>query len=363
MGDENVDEIIKEFISLQKDVKIDRYSDNGANGELYFGRRELLSDRVALKFYYYNKDVSTHNEPLILKSIEHQNILKIYDAKIIHKQYAYFLTPEISGGDLKNYMDNNKISLYDALNITQGILNGLSELHRNPNNLLHRDLKPKNILIDQETKTPYIADFGSVKFISNTVSSVVASKSTQIYRPNESIVNNIYSRQSDIYQVGIILFQLLGGKFPEAPFDWLDERQKVKFLKISGGEFEKWQFLDSSIDNLIIKNKLLDYDSLPIYINNKIKAVIKTATNKDLDKRYSTCSEFIKGLFDLKKQNKDWYTDNDDIYSNKENKKYYRISKDKKGNHLQVSKNQINWTNDNKHNGTLESIVSRIHND
>lgn len=363
MGDENVDEIIKDFILLQNDIVIDRYSDSGANGELYFGKRELLSDRVALKFYYYNKDVSTHNEPLILKSIEHTNILKIYDAKIIHKQYAYFLTPEISGGDLKNFKDNNIVSLYDAINITQGILNGLSELHRNPNNLLHRDLKPKNILIDQETKTPYIADFGSIKFISNTENTVVASKSTQIYRPNESILQNVYSRQSDIYQVGIILFQLLGGRFPEAPFDWLDERQKSKFLKITGSEFEKWQFIDSAIDNLIVKNKLLDFDSLPIYINNKVKAVIKIATNKDLDKRYSTCSEFIKGLFDLKKQNKDWWIDNNDIYANKENKKYYKLSEDRKGYCLQVSKNQINWTKDNKHNGTLESIISRIHKD
>ena len=224
-------------------------------------------------------------------------------------------------------------------------------------------MKPKNILIDKETKTPYIADFGSVKFISNTENSVVASKSTQIYRPYESIIKNAYNRQSDIYQVGIIFFQLLGGKFPEAPFDWLDEKQKAKFLKITGSEFEKWQFLDTAIDNLIIKNKLLDFDSLPIYINNKIKAVIKIATNKDLNKRYLTCSEFIKGLFDLKKQNKDWWIDNDDIYAIKENKKFYRISKDKKGYNLQVSKNQINWTKDNKHIGTLESIISRVQKD
>lgn len=360
MGDENVDEIIKEFLSLQNDIKIDRYSDGGANGELYFGKRDLLFDRVALKFYYFNKDFTTHNEPLILKSIEHSNILKIYDAKIIHKQYAYFLTPEISGGDLKNYYDNNIISLFDAINITQGILNGLNELHRSPHNLLHRDLKPKNILIDQETKTPYIADFGSVKYISNSENTVVASKSTQIYRPFESVVRNTYNRQSDIYQVGIIFFQLLGGKFPEAPFDWLDDKQKVKFLKITGSEFEKWQFLDNAIDNLIVKNKLLDYDSLPIFVNNKIKAIIKTATNIDLDKRYLTCSEFIKGLFDLKKQNKDWWINNEDFYALKDNKKYYKTTKEKKGFILQVSKNQVNWTKDNKHNGTLESIINRI---
>lgn len=363
MGDENVDEIIKEFISLQNDIKIDRYSDSGANGELYFGKRELLSDRVALKFYYYNKDVNTHNEPLILKSIEHQNILRVYDAKIINKQYAYFLTPEISGGDLKNYCNLNIISLFDAINITQGILSGLSELHRSPNNLLHRDLKPKNILIDNESKTPFIADFGSVKFISNADNSVVASKSTHIYRPYEAVISIPYNRQSDIYQVGIILFQLLGGKFPEAPFDWLNEKQKIKFLKITGTDFEKWQFLDAAIDDLIIKNKLLDYDSLPPYINKKIKSVIKTATNKDLDKRYSTCSEFIKELFDLKKQNKNWWMDDSKIYAKKDNKKLYKIAKDKKGYTLQVSKNELLWTNDNKHNCTLESIISRIQKD
>lgn len=361
MGDESVDEIIKDFIALQNDIVIDRYSGNGANGELYFGQRKLLADRVALKFYYYNKDVSTHNEPLILKSIQDNNILKIFDAKIIHKQYAYFLTPEISGGDLKYYMDNNIMSLMDAINITQGILKGLTKLHQAPNNLLHRDLKPKNILVDQITKTPYIADFGSVKFISDSQDSVVASKSTQIYRPNEAIINNTYNRQSDIYQVGIIFFQLLRGRFPEAPFEWLDERQKVKFLKITGSEFERWQFLDNAIDDLIVKNKLLNYDSLPNYVNNKIKAIIKTATHKDLNKRYSSCSEFIKDLYDIKKKNKDWWIDSGEIFASKGIKKYYKIGIDKKGYLLQVSKNQINWTKDNKHDGSLQSIIDRIH--
>ncbi len=363
MKDENVDQIIKDFIADQNDIVIDRYSDGGANGELYFGSRKLLEDRVALKFYYYNKSLSTHNEPLLLKSIEHQNILKIYDAKIIHDQYAYFLTPEISGGDLKNYMNNNIVSLHDTINITQGILNGLNELHKSPNNLLHRDLKPRNILIDKDTKIPFIADFGSVKYIADEDYSVVASKSTHIYRPYESVVSNIYNRQSDIYQVGLIFYQLLGGKFPEAPFDWLDTKQKAKFLKIDGGEFEKWKFIDNAIDQLIIKNKLLDYDSLPPYINKKIKTVIKTATNKDLSKRYSTVSEFIKDLYDIKKQNKNWWKVDSEINASKENKKYYRIGKDKNGKTLQVSSDQTKWTNRFQHDGTLKSIISIIEKD
>jgi hypothetical protein len=64
INDVNVDEPIKEFVRNQKDVEIDRYSDTGANGELYFGRRKILNDRVALKFYYYNSHISSHQEPL-----------------------------------------------------------------------------------------------------------------------------------------------------------------------------------------------------------------------------------------------------------------------------------------------------------
>jgi len=95
IDDKDVDKPISDFVRQQTDININRYSDGGANGELYFGERNVLKDRVALKFYYYNPIYSTHEEPLLLKEIKHENILEIFDAKIIDKQYAYFLTPEI----------------------------------------------------------------------------------------------------------------------------------------------------------------------------------------------------------------------------------------------------------------------------
>src|SRR5690554_22827 len=181
--DTDADEPVKLFVREQTDVSIDRYSDTGANGFLYFGKRNILKDRVALKFYYYNSHISSHQEPLLLKEVKHDNILEIYDAKIINEQYAYFLTPEISGGDLHKYIEKNIISTNTAITITQGILKGLSELHKMPNNFVHRDLKPNNILIDNETKNPFIADFGSIKKIPDSKNSVVASKNTFIYKP------------------------------------------------------------------------------------------------------------------------------------------------------------------------------------
>ena len=51
--DTDADEPVKLFVRGQTDISIDRYSDTGANGFLYFGERNILKDRVALKFYYY----------------------------------------------------------------------------------------------------------------------------------------------------------------------------------------------------------------------------------------------------------------------------------------------------------------------
>ena len=353
--DDQVDEPIRKFVREQDDIIIDKYSAGGANGELYFGTRKVLNDRVALKFYYYNSDISSHQEPLLLKEIENDNILKIYDAKILDNQYAYFLTPEISGGDLQKYIDTNIISTKQALHITQGILKGLSELHKN--DFVHRDLKPNNVLIDNSNLNVYIADFGSIKKITSNLS-VVASKNTFIYKPYEAIIDGKYYKQSDIYQVGIILFQLLNGFFPLAAAEWLNERQRKKLDKING-QFEQWKYIEEIINQRIIKGKLLDLKSLPVFIDSGLKRIITTATKTDLNKRFASCAEFLKAIYDYLKRAVDWWSEDDIIYAKKKSL-LYRIYKARKGYVLETSRDKINWRKDNKHNGTLKSIIDKI---
>lgn len=357
--DTDADEPVKLFVREQTDVSIDRYSDTGANGFLYFGKRNILKDRVALKFYYYNSHISSHQEPLLLKEVKHDNILEIYDAKIIDDQYAYFLTPEISGGDLHKYIEKNIISTNTAITITQGILKGLSELHKMPNNFVHRDLKPNNILIDNETKNPFIADFGSIKKIPDSKNSVVASKNTFIYKPYEALIDGDYFKESDIYQVGIILFQLLNGFFPGAAADWLNDRQRIKLAKISGS-FEQWQFIEECINQKIVRGKLLDFNSLPKFISTNLKSIIRTATHIDKDKRYSNCAEFLKALFDYQKKSKDWYEIDNVIYAIDKKSQEFRIYKNSKGYILESRKNSNPWRKDHKHNGKLKDIIDKI---
>lgn len=357
--DIDADEAVKAFVRFQTDIEIDRYSDTGANGFLYFGKRNILSDRVALKFYYYSSHVSSHQEPLLLKEIKHKNILEIYDAKIIDDEYAYFLTPEISGGDLQRYIEKNIISTKTAISITQGILKGLSELHKMPNNFVHRDLKPNNILIDKGTLTPFIADFGSIKKIPDKKKSVIASKNTFIYKPFEAVVDSEYFKQSDIYQVGIILYQLLNGLFSGAAADWLNDRQRKKLSKISGS-FEQWEYIEECINQKIVKGKLLDFNSLPKFISSRLKSIIRTATHVDKTKRYENCAEFLKALFDYQKKSKDWWEIDEVIYAKGKNSQEYKIYKNKKEYVLETRKKGNAWRKDNKHSGKLKDIIEKI---
>ncbi|MFH0733625.1 MAG: protein kinase [bacterium] len=343
MKDDAVSPIIKDFINSQNDIVIDRYVGKGAFGELYFGQRTILGDRVALKFYQLENTAEDHIEPILLKAITHDNILPIIDAKVIDNKIAYYLTPEISGGDLQNIIDKFILKTDVAVNIIQGVLMGLNELHKEPRNLVHRDLKTLNILVDKNNAKPYLADFGTVKQIPNGQNYISASKFTFLYCPAEALLSYQYYKQSDIYQVGIILYQALGGFFPmKDPIKWLDTRAQNKLNSIN--DFEKPLYLRNYIEKLIISGKILKPASLPLYVNNKMIKIIKCATNVDINKRYKNCSEFLKALYEYQKNAKSWWIENDIIHSSYLKKNVnYRIVKRKNQYVVEAKTTQVDW--------------------
>uniref|UniRef100_UPI00404ACE91 protein kinase domain-containing protein n=1 Tax=Flavobacterium sp. TaxID=239 RepID=UPI00404ACE91 len=359
MKDHNVPIIIRQFIRNQKIVAVDRYSDVGGMSALYFGEREIIRDRVAMKFYQIDAFGIAHNEPYLLKSLENKNILKIYHAEVLTNQFAYYLTPEMSGGDLQNYLEKNIIKTHEALDIINGVLSGLSELHNY--RLVHRDLKTHNVLIDAHTLNPVIADFGFVRYITPTDKSTSASSYTHLYRSKEMITENEHTFQSDLYQVGIIFYQILGGYFPFEFNGWISSNVKLKYNSFST-EIEKYDFWKNLIDQKIIKNKLLNIDSLPIYVSPKLKKIIRTATNPDLNKRYKSCSEFLLAIHNYRNNCKNWWIDNTDIFAlNKKGNKKYKIENFKSTPKLSIS---INGSKPrSKIFLSLEEIINFIEND
>lgn len=359
MNDSAVDPRIRQFITEQRDIIIDRYSNKGGFGELYFGKRIILGDRVALKFYNLN-DGSGHEEAQLLKKISHENILPILDARIIDKDISFYLTPEMSGGDLQNIIDKFIVPTDISIEIIVNVLKALTELHKDGNRMVHRDLKTGNVLVDlNDGVKTYLADFGTIRKIPKEDNFVNASTYSFLYRPYEALIENKYYIESDIYQVGIILYQVLGGKFPmNTPIEWLTARELKKYNQLPT-DLEKSDYLRFCLNNLIVKCKILDLNSLPVYIPTRLKTIIKKATSVDYNKRYKSTSEFIKALFDYQKIAKIWWIESDVIYAKCPKKKvFYRILKSDPNYILQQSKDKTNWRK--KAEGKLKRMIEEI---
>jgi len=355
----SVDREIIDFLKSQKDIIIDKYSSKGGNGELFFGLNRILQKRVALKFYYIDDQKLAHEEVRILSNIKNANILEVFDAGVINKNYAYFLTPEIEGGDLDKFMQENRIEVFKAIHITKGILKGLTALHSPPNRLLHRDLKPSNILVDIN-RNPFIADFGSVRMIPSSVDSIKASCHTILFRPPEAFHNNQYYFKSDIYQVGIMLYQLIGGYLPYQDVAWLSNKEKQKYSLLKGS-YDRSKYLDSIIGGKICSGKLLKYDSLPFFICKKLKSIIRKATNVDLGKRYQNTAEFMRDIHEFMSTSVNWRMDPEGVVAFKRNTFAFRIIQGGKKNISLVQKKCGKvWRNHNQIKGTAEEIAGQV---
>lgn len=360
LNDEDCVKTIRDFVRSTPDIDVYEYIRRGANGEVYFGKRKKMGDDVVLKFYWSHPDYDATEEAVILRKIKHDNILQIDDLKFLAPHYAYFLTPKISGGDLQGIIDKESISSKRALEIVSHILLGLTELH-SEHQLVHRDLKPGNVLIDLEHNRAIIADLGAVKKIEDPNTPVTASKSTYLYLPPESITKNEYYYQSDIYQVGIILFQLLGGFFPiNDPLKWLNKREEKQYRIAL--PHEQANVFDDIIANKICKGKLMDTQTLPWYLDNSYKKVLNVALNNKHISRHKNPSLFLKEIHQLLRTTPDYYLQNDKvlIVAHDSGKKY-KLYKDRKGNYV-IEKAIANnsWRKDNSHNNTIESALKLV---
>jgi serine/threonine protein kinase len=351
-------EIISCIQSLT-DIVLDKYSDKGGNGYLFFGHHKILNTRIAMKFYGIDRLQPCHDEPVILNGLNHENILRVHDARKISQDYACFITPEVNGGDLDKFLCSNVVSTKMALEITRGILSGLSELHRDPNRLLHRDLKPGNILVDNTCHKPIIADFGSIKRLPEGNAHLRASRHAFICLPPEAIKEGEYCFQSDIYQVGIILFQLLYGYFPYQEKAWLSERQKTAISKIDDN-FERQDYWKTQVSKLIKKGTLLDFSTLPIYVSRGIKKIIRWATHPDRESRYQTPSIFLRAIHDYSANATDWHQADKVLVANTKDRGTFRIFDTKKGIKVEKQYAGNSWRAYNRLGNSFETIISDL---
>ena len=166
------------------------------------------------------------SESDIWKKLDHGNIVKFFNGDTI--PMPHIAMELMDGGSLSSLMKNHKIAVGEAVHIMLQLLEGLSYAHRMAT--VHRDLKPENILFTSEG-VPKITDWGIGKFMASaTMSKTVGTKGTLNYCAPEQFDKRKYGMvdwQTDIFQVGIIFYEMLTGVNPFAGVDMADVMGKV----------------------------------------------------------------------------------------------------------------------------------------
>ena len=172
---------------------------------------------------------SVKKEADIMIALRHLNITQLYGICETEKYFIILMKFE-ENGDLFNYI--HSFQDYEAqfiwperLKMCIGICRGLKALH--DRNIIHRDLKSSNILLDREN-TPKISDFGLSKVIDeySVKSSLNNAFGDLLWRAPE-IVNGRYSKKSDIYSLGMVFWEIGTGKKPFEGFKQLDNRSTI----------------------------------------------------------------------------------------------------------------------------------------
>ena len=164
-----------------------------------------------------------HNEVDLMKKLDHPNILKLYDV-VKNNGSVYLILEYCNSGDLSGYIQNDK-NYSNNYSYFEQIFKGLEYLYKNK--ILHRDIKPHNILVKDGVIK--ISDFGFAKaFEKNEL--ITTFCGSPLYMAPEIIKNKEYNLKSDIWSLGVIIYELFTKKHPY----YVDSKQHL-WLKIKKG--------------------------------------------------------------------------------------------------------------------------------
>jgi serine/threonine-protein kinase len=196
----------------------------GGMGAVYKGRQVSLDRAVAIKVL--SEKLADHNEvlerfkreSLIIARLNHPNIIHVIDRGFTPSGRPYFVMEYIEGNDLARVIREGNFSPNQKLDVIIQVCKALSYAHKNQ--VIHRDIKPPNVLIDTEGN-PLVVDFGIAKFFGSggyqTQTDMVMG--TMAYMsPEQHINTSRVTAATDLYSLGAVMYELFTGVKPLEPF-------------------------------------------------------------------------------------------------------------------------------------------------
>ena len=248
----------------------------GGMATVYKAQDQVLKRYVAIKVL---REEFTTDEEFIRRfnteaqsaaSLAHQNIVSIYD--VGHQDNIYYIVMElIQGKTLKQIIDEDGVLPWKwSLNIAIQIASALEVAHRN--NIIHRDIKPHNIIITEDGIAK-VTDFGIAKAVSNsTITAFGTTIGSVHYFSPEHARGGYTDAKSDLYSLGVVMYEMLTGR---VPFD-ADTPVSIALKHMQ----------EKPVEPIKLN------PSIPYSVNK----IIMKAMEKDVNLRYQSATEMLKDL-------------------------------------------------------------------
>ncbi|HEY4552864.1 MAG TPA: Stk1 family PASTA domain-containing Ser/Thr kinase, partial [Bacillaceae bacterium] len=248
--------------------KIIRMIGDGGMANVYLARDMILDRDVAVKILRLN---FANEEEFIRRfqreaqsatSLAHPNIVNIYD--VGEEDGIYYIVMEyVDGMTLKQYIQQHyPLSIDFVLDIMKQLASALAHAHQN--HIVHRDIKPQNVLIDHHG-TVKVTDFGIAMALSSTsITHTNAVLGSVHYLSPEQARGGMATKKSDIYSLGIVMFELLTGRLPFSGESAVSIA--LKHLQSETPPPTRWNpNIPQSVENIVLKatakDPFLRYDS------------------------------------------------------------------------------------------------------
>ena len=232
------------------DYRIISLLGEGGMGEVYLADDTHFGRQVAIKLIkqgFGTKEFVRHfrQEERILAALNHPNIARLYGGAVTQNGLPYFVMEYVEGIPLENYAAQHSLSMRERLALFRKVCAAVSYAHQNL--VIHRDLKPANIRVTAEGE-PKLLDFGIARLLdpetaqTDNQTVLTARAMTPNYASPEQLRGERMTTASDVYSLGVVLYELLAAEKPGVRKDGEADLEK----------------LDADLDNIVSKSLRLE---------------------------------------------------------------------------------------------------------
>jgi len=287
----------------------------GGMGAVYLAERadEQFEKRVALKILpvgLQNANAASRffAERQILASLVHPNIARLLDGGVTDDGTPYFVMDYVAGQPIDEYCDKHRLDVDARLDLFREVCAAIRYAHRNL--VIHRDLKPGNVLVDED-RNVRLLDFGIAKILDPAFAGAELTQlgrrpMTAAYASPEMMRGMPVNTTSDVYSLGVLLYELLTGRLPYSLRGLTDgeivaricEQEPLVASIVARGELSAAD--DEGPAAGSAEELAAERCSTPSQLCNKLRGdldtILATALHKEADRRYQSVEQFEQDI-------------------------------------------------------------------